>query len=201
MSLAGCSAEQLSWLAGQQGFVGITVVEGNQCEWQRAIDFQPPLGKRDIGRMHFAHPDKLLEYGIEDTYSEIWERVAGGGNKRCYALQLLDRGELAEPVIFLMVSGSHFIYTRNRPAGLEQPFSSSEQLQQYPYDALVRALDFEISFGQIQTESGSGQIILSTLPWREGQTAFDRDPMLAAFEGICPDLGSGKTWRVLSDNR
>jgi len=85
MSLADCSGEQLSWLAAQQGFAGITFVTGNQCEWKRAIDFQPPSGKRDIGRMLFVHPDKLLEYGLEDAYSETWERVTDDQAEHCFA--------------------------------------------------------------------------------------------------------------------
>lgn len=117
-SLADCSGEQLSWLAQQQGFAGITVVTGDQCEWKRVIDFQPPSGKRDIASMQFAHPDKLLEYGIEDKYSEAWEREADDKNEHCYALQLLVQGGVAEPGSYLLVSGNHFIPARNRPAGL-----------------------------------------------------------------------------------
>lgn len=201
MALADCSGEQLSWLAKQQGFAGITVVTDDQCEWKRVIDFQPPSGKRDIGRMHFEHPDKLLEYGLEDAYSETWERVADDKNEHCFALQLLDQGEPAEPASYLLVSGNHFIYLRNRPAGLaQQPFKSSDQLQHYPQDLLVLLLDFEISFGLIRGAGDPWQITLSTLPWREGRSLFEKESAFTPVNGICQDPCSGKTWRVLCWN-
>ncbi|KXS32894.1 MAG: Uncharacterized protein AWT59_0981 [Candidatus Gallionella acididurans] len=199
-SLADCSGEQLSWLAQQQGFAGVTVVTGNQCEWKRVIDFQPPSGKRDIASMHFANPDKLLEYGIEDTYSETWERVAGGKNEHCYALQLLAQGVDAEPGSYLLVSGNHFIHARNRPAGLAQLFKGSGQLQFYPQHLLVQLLDFEISFGLRRGAGDPWQITLSTLPWREGHTLFEKEPVLTQANGTCSDRCSGKTWRVLCGN-
>jgi len=201
MTLADCSGEQLSWLAKQQGFVGITTVTGNQCEWKHVIDFQPPSGKRDIGGMLFEYPDKLLEYGIEDVYSEIWERVTDDNSERCYALQLLDQGEPAEPASYLVVSGNHFIYSRNRPARLaQQPLKSSDQLQHYPQDVLVQLLDFDISFGLIQGTGDPWQITLSTLPWCEGQSLFEKEPVFTTVDGICQDSGSGNTWRVLCRN-
>src|SRR5665811_2075142 len=139
MSLAGCSGEQLSWLAEQQGFAGITVVTGDQCEWKRAIDYQPPSGKRDIGRMLFEHPGKLLEYGLEDVYSETWEKINDDQAENCFALQLLGQGGAAERANYLLVSGNHFIHSRNRPAGLaQQSCNSSDQLQHYPQDVLVQ---------------------------------------------------------------
>lgn len=200
-SLAACSGEQLSWLAKQQGFVGITVAAGNRCEWKRAIDFQPPSGKRDIGTMLFVHPNKLLEYGIEDAYGETWERVTDDNSDRCYALQLLDQGEPAEPASYLVVSGNHFIYSRNRPVRLpQQPFKSSDQLQRHPQDVLIQLLDFEISFGLLHGKNGSWQITLSTLPWREGRSLFAKEPVFTPVNGICQDPCSGKTWRVLCWN-
>lgn len=200
-SLADCSGEQLSWLAKQQGFVGITVVTGNQCEWKRAIDFQPSSDKRDIGRMLFDYPGKLLEYGIEDVYSETWKRITDDKNEYCFALQLLDQGGAAEPASYLMVSGNHFIYLRNRTARLaQQAFKSSDQLPRYPQDLLVQLLDFEISFGLIRGSGSPWQITLSTLPWREGHSLFEKEPVFTPVNGICRDPRSGKTWRVLCWN-
>lgn len=199
-SLADCSGAQLQWLARQQGFAGITVVTGDQCVWERVIDFQPPSGKRDIASMHFAHPDKLLEYGIEEAYSETWERVADDKNGHCHALQLLDQGRFAEPASYLLVSGNHFIHARNRPAGLAQLFKGPGQLPCYPQHLLVQLLDFEISFGLIRGAGDPWQITLSTLPWREGHTLFEKEPVFTPVNGLCHDRCSGKTWIVLRGN-
>ncbi len=45
------------------------------CRWLRRHDFQPPSGANDIGRMEFETPDRVLEYGVETDYFEIWERL------------------------------------------------------------------------------------------------------------------------------
>ncbi len=197
-TLADCTLEQLTWLAKQQGFVGITAVMGDQCEWKRVIDFQPPSGIRDIGRMRFEYPDILLETGVEVAYSERWERLTDNQRERCYALQLLDHGDPAEPTSYVLVSGNYFIYSRNRPERLAQePFKLSDQLQRVPQVMLVQLLDFEISFGLIQGAACPWQITLSTLPWREGHSPFEKEPVLTLANGICQDSASGKTWRVL----
>jgi len=74
--LAALSVEEMHALARQQGFAGITEVEGEICRWHRRFDYQPPSGFNDIGRMQFDGPDRLLEYGVEQDYFEIWERVS-----------------------------------------------------------------------------------------------------------------------------
>jgi hypothetical protein len=199
-SLADCSGKQLCWLARQQGFAGITAVTGDQCVWKRVIDFQPPSGKRDIASMQFASSDKLLEYGIEDAYSETWERVADDKNEHCIALQQLVRSGVAEPGSYLLVSGNHFIHARNRPAALAQLCKGPGQLPCYPQYLLVQLLDFEISFGLIRGSGDPWQITLSTLPWREGHALFEKEPVLTQANGLCSDRSSGKTWRVLSLN-
>lgn len=199
-SLADCSSAQLQWLARQQGFAGITVVTGDQCIWKHVIDFQPPSGKRDIASMQFAHPDKLLEYGIEDAYCETWERVADDKYGHCHALQLLDQGTIAEPASYLLVSGNHFIHARNRPAGLAQLFQGSGQLSCYPQQLLAQLLDFEISFGLIRGAGDPWQITLSTLPWREGQSLFENEAVLTQANGLGSGSSSGQAWRVLRLN-
>lgn len=201
LSLADCSGEQLSWLAKQHGFAGITDVTGNQCEWKRVIDFQLPSDKRDIGRMFFINQDKLLECGIEDVYSETWERVKDDRAEHCFALQLLNQSEPAEPASYLLVSGKHFIYSRSRPVRLpQQPLKFSDQSQRNPQDALaLQLLDFEISFG-LRHGACPWQITLSTLPWREGHALYEKETIFTRVNGICQDTCSGNTWRVLCWN-
>lgn len=201
MSLADCSGEQLLWLARQQGFVGITTVNDKQCEWKREIDFQPSSGKRDIGRMTFIQPDRLLEFGLEDAYSEIWGKVTDEKAEKCFALQLINQSESAEPDSYLLVSGNRFIYARSRSVKFpQQAFKSPDRLQPYPKDMIIQWLDFEISFGQIDGTGDPWKITLSTLPWREGRSLFDKEPFLTPVNGICQETVSVKTWRVLCWN-
>jgi hypothetical protein len=47
-------------LSRQQGFAGITEVNGDICRWHRMIDYQPPGRIADVGRMRFETPERLL---------------------------------------------------------------------------------------------------------------------------------------------
>jgi hypothetical protein len=76
------SRTELLELARQQGFCGVTEVEGDICRWLRRHDFQPPSGAKDIGRMVFDGPGRVFEYGVEADYFEISFGKCGndGGN-------------------------------------------------------------------------------------------------------------------------
>ncbi len=198
-SLADCSAEQCAWLAKQQGFAGVTRLSGDQCEWKRVIDFQPQAGKRDIGRMRFENPNRLVECGVDEEYRELWERVADGSYEHCFALQLVERNHPASPASYLAVSGNHFIYLRDRPALPAQPtFGNANQLGSHC--DLAKLLDFEISYGLLRGASHSWQIEMSTLPWREGSAALDIEITHVPVGRIVQDSNSGFTWRVLCRN-
>lgn len=73
--LADCSTEQLRWLATQQGFTGITQVNGNICQWLRDHDYQPANDQRDIGEMTFESADIIVEMGVEAEYREVWQKI------------------------------------------------------------------------------------------------------------------------------
>jgi hypothetical protein len=78
-SLATCSQAQQLDLCEQAGFAGLTLVEGDICQWQRLIDYQPPGAAPDIGRMRFEGADQLLEDGLDGRYHEVWQRVPERG--------------------------------------------------------------------------------------------------------------------------
>lgn len=99
---------ELLELARQQGFCGVTGLDGNVCRWLRRHDFQPPSGTSDIGRMEFDTPDRILEYGVEADYFEIRERVAGSCGESS-ALRLSD-----DPLVLLLTTGSFFMIVRPR---------------------------------------------------------------------------------------
>jgi hypothetical protein len=154
------SKAELMELTKQQGFCGTTVVDYDICRWLRRYDFQPPSGANDIGRMEFDGSDRLLEYGVEADYFEIWERLPGSKGKT-FAARVED-----DPLSLLLSAGEYAMYVRPRAANLPTAGSLTLFLEGKNGQVLREALDFEISFGKRISKDAWG-IELSTLPWRE----------------------------------
>jgi hypothetical protein len=168
-SLAECSHEELLGLASQQGFAGITAVEGDTCRWLRRVDLQPPSGLDDVGRIEFSSPDLMLEYGIEQDYFEIWERLPESVGDE-YADIVFPEGEdprLGRPGSVLLATGRYFMYVRPRGTILPRAVSLSALMTNE--QSLRAALDFEISFGTRTGPRPHWEVRRSTLPWREGK--------------------------------
>ena len=146
----------------QAGFAGVTAIDGDICQWHRAIDFQPPSGRDDIGRMRFERADYLLEDGLDGSYHEVWERLpeslgrnwgvwlaANGGRQGC-----------------LLLAGDCFLFAAGRGAVLPPAESLSALLAEGDAEAL---LAFELSFGRHRGGATPWAIELSTLAGRAGQ--------------------------------
>jgi len=173
--LDDCTPEQLRWLAGQQGFAGITTVDPGAppqrpmlCQWHRQIDFQPPRGRRDIGSIVLSDDGATLEErGIDAEYREIWQRLASSQGPSAGW-----RRSGPGPAALLLVAGACFLYARDRPEPLPtgagaQAATLAELLRQFPREG-ARMLDLELSFGHWRDADGVGTITHSSLPWREG---------------------------------
>ncbi len=160
--LNAMSRSDLMTLARQQGFCGTTVVDGDICRWLRKYDFQPPSGANDIGRMQFETPDRVLEFGVEAEYFEIWERLPGS-HGATFAIQESD-----DPLSLLLGAGEYVMAVRPRSAPLPvapdlATFAAGKNGQ-----VLRETLDFEISFGR-RSANRAWTIELSTLPWQQGR--------------------------------
>ena len=153
--------EQLLELAKQQGFCGVTEVDGDVCRWLRRHDFQPPSGANDIGRMEFETPDRVLEYGVEVDYFEIWERLPDSKGKTS-AVQVSD-----DPLTLLLSAGAYAMLVRPRAMELPTASNLSAFLEGESEQILRETLNFEISFGR-RMSGETWRIDLSTLPWQEG---------------------------------
>lgn len=160
LALDQLSRDELFGLARQQGFVGTTVVEADICRWLRRYDFQPPSGANDIGRMVFETPERVLEYGVEADYFEIWERLPGSLGES-FARQIS-----RDPLTLSLGTGDFRMIVRPRTAQLQTASSMSELAADTSTSKLRELLDFEINFGRT-TSAGAWRIELSTLPWRE----------------------------------
>ncbi len=162
LALDQLTRDELFALARQQGFSGTTVVEGGICRWLRQYDFQPPSGANDIGRMVFETPDRVLEYGVEADYFEIWDRVPGSLGAS-FARQLSD-----SPPTLLLGAGAFRMIVRPRKEQLPVSPSMTLLAADKGTGALRNLMDFEISFAKV-TSGTAWRIDLSTLPWREGE--------------------------------
>jgi hypothetical protein len=155
-------------LAEQAGFAGLTVVEGNICQWHRFIDYQPVTGDTDIGRMSFKSPDTLIEDALDERYQETWERLPEslGAN---WGLWLRAKEDASRQAC-LLIAGDYFLFAAERPAPVQQGGHLREQIATASATERQTQLAFELSFGRRQQGAVPWLISLSTLPGRAGQS-------------------------------
>lgn len=181
-------------LALQAGFAGRTAIDGAICQWHRAIDFQPPSGRDDIGRMHFERPDYLLEDGLDGSYHEVWERLPESlGRNWGTWLSAADGRQGC-----LLLAGDYFLFAAGRAQALAPADSLTELLAVASEPQALLA--FELSFGRCAGGSQPWCIALSTLPARIGQALLPAtinadspaellSPAVLANLGAQPPLG------------
>ncbi|MBI1398207.1 MAG: hypothetical protein GC151_19710 [Betaproteobacteria bacterium] len=169
-SFADLTRTDLFALARQQGFAGITTVDGDVCRWHRWVDFQPPSGFEDVGRIVFESPDRMLEHGVTQEYLEIWERVPGSTGPWSAS-----EDTNANSTCWLLRSGDRAMRVRARQRALPPADSLVRFGETLPDPEFARCLDFEISYCVLEP-GGSWRIRHSTLPWLEGQV-LTREPL------------------------
>lgn len=150
------------WLAGQEGFAGELLFDGQFFEWRRDIDLQPVSPYSDVGKLWFEQ-DVLIEEGRDIPYIEHWHR-GPEATLPAAAARLSDADGCQASVVRC---GDQFMFARDRAVKLPAGESLAQLVAAAPTMAAARALiDFEISFGTVTDE---GWIIArSSLPWREG---------------------------------
>lgn len=180
---------ELLGLARQQGFAGITTVAGQICRWHRRVDFQPPAAHADVGRMTFETPDRILEYGVEQDYFEIWERVPDSVG----VTAALEGDRLPGP-LWLLRSGGFAMRIRPRLAALPRAASLLALAADADEATLRTWLDFELSFARIGPD-GTYRIEHSTLPWLEGGRIEEVEALLVTGDGGL--VQSARHWQRL----
>ena len=172
-SLDECSDEQLQFIAGQEGFFGLTRVDGSICTWLRLHDLNPGVAL-DAGRMEFQRDDLIFEHGIAERYLEHWSLVDGSkpDGRSCPLIGSIKH--------LLLVSGDHAARIALRgPAPAD--FDAYRPIEAHSREHLLWRSSLELSLCR---RSAEGWLIrLSTLPWLEG-SVFDE-------AGYVPVAGSG----------
>lgn len=108
--LAGLEPHQVARFRAQTGFAGLTVVDGERCEWQPEIAF-PALGDElDAGWMRFDGDNALHEAGIDGGYDEEWVREPAGAMR---GVRLQDKQ--SDAVAYLLVGATWMAWACGRP--------------------------------------------------------------------------------------
>lgn len=180
-TLDAASDDDLDTLAQQAGFAGQTWLDGTLCRWQRDIDFQPPSGVPDEGRLRIDD-GWIVEDGVHASYREVWQREDDSVGDWIARRWTERPGKPDARVCYLVAGGDWFLFARARSGPpLEQAPSLAELLARRALDRAGRAalLDFEISLGHREsaTPARTWRVELSTLPEREGE------PLGPAAEG------------------
>ena len=191
-----CDDGQLAWLATQQGFCGVTQVDGDRCTWHRQLDFQPASGSRDIGHMTFDG-ERLIETGVEAEYLEIWERLPHSQGETAALELVMEAGEPPTRPAWLFVSGDYFIHVRGRAQPLPHAADLSKLIAETrPSRAQwLDWLDVEISFGH-RSGPTPWRIEHSTLPFREGQTFAQPGAIQRRGPQIAVEGRNERRWKI-----
>jgi hypothetical protein len=165
-SFADLTDQQLRLLAGQDGFTGRTTMAGTVATWQRDIEFQPPSGTPDKGRLERIPPDRVHEHSLDGSYIESWRSLTDGRG-RFLVIRVQHSGRLLRT---LLVVGDQFVYVRNRTKDLPTAPSLDALIEatKATREQIVQYLDCEFSVGRVRGGLVPWEIAQSTLPWREG---------------------------------
>ncbi len=172
-SLDDLSDDQLATLYDQEGFSGFTTVaDGNITTWHHEIDYQPPDGSTDIGRIELGEGRNMFEHGVQANYLEHWWYLEDGGG-HFFGFQVTRKMPDGSPrtEAVLSVAGDHFIYARNRAQDLPKANSLSDLIKSSKADRkqIIEWLDCEVSHGFVEGGLVPWQIQMSTLPFKEGK--------------------------------
>ncbi len=150
-ALASLPPGQLVRFGAQSGFAGITVVDGQRCEWRPEIAFPAISTELDAGLMRFDTSDNLHEDGLDASYQEDWLRVATG------PVSGVRLESLAEPrkIAYLIVSTDWAAWACGHAA------------TQFPATA-----GSEFSLLRRERGTGNWRIVESNHSWLENSTDF-----------------------------
>jgi hypothetical protein len=196
-SFTDLSDGDLRLLAKQSGFIGSTTMEGAVATWHHDMQYQPPDGTEDTGRLQRIAKGRMQEHGLDGSYTEAWRSVTAGQG-RFLVIRTLRFGRLFRA---LVVVGDQFVYARNRATELPRAASLDALIESThaTREQIVEYLDCELSVGRVRGGSVPWEIEQSTLPWREGRHLdfIDEVTTPAGGAGLLPRKVGDEEWTVL----
>ncbi len=170
-SLADCSVPQLRWLLTQEGFAGITRVEGVDadtvaaCRWHRLIDHAESR-VADVGGLRFD-ADGMDEWGLEADYDERWVAEDSGPGWSAEGSRDEPPGTRLSRLRIRVGRWQMTLRARQLDAASTRTVRHAVATDQgIARHALMAAADCEISLAE--QVDGDWRVRRSTLPWLEG---------------------------------
>lgn len=161
--LADCRDDQLAFLAGQEGFCGLTRVEGRVCTWARLFDLRPGT-MLDAARMD-PREGLLIEHGIAEAYREEWTLVAGSRGDG-----LASTAERSADGALVLTAGDWRVVVTPRPVAPPavdpyQPIAKCDRA------ALLWRAGLALTL--CRRVDGGWRVEHATHPWQEGRSMPD----------------------------
>ena len=196
-SFTDLSDQELHALAQEEGFAGPTTLVGNTATWHHEIDFQPPTGEEDVGRLEPLADRRMYEHGLDGSYTESW-RFATDGAGRFLVVQTESNGR---PQRLFLIAGDYFFYFRNRERDLPKAQSLDALIKSTDASRaqIIEYLNCEFAVGRVRGGAIPWEIQRSTLPWREGHRLefADEIEVAGSGNGIRPRTSAGsERWAV-----
>lgn len=160
----------------QLAFAGVTVVEGDRCEWRPQLSFPvsaEAITEPDAGLMNFHNDSALREIGIDGSYEEEWEKIRESdvvGLK----LEHVDPAQSNRRAFVLMDDAWLAIAIGATNFGFD-PISASNMC--------------EFLFAQPAATPSEWTVVRSNIPWRKGQTILTRLTSASIRELLCRGEG------------
>lgn len=198
-ALADLTDAELATLYEQRGFVGYTTLLGNVATWHHEIDYQPPDGEEDIGRLERAGVSGMYEHALDESYTESWSALSSGDGKFLVVRVTRLDGTTQRLDRVLVVTGDQFVYARNRRKDLPAAASLADLIAKGPgtRETVLEYLDCELSHGLVRGARSGWEIVGSTLPWREGSHLEFADVIQVDAAGkLSARSLPGETWTV-----
>lgn len=174
-SFRDCSKDELLKLAEQDCFCGVTFFdpEANPfptASWPKEaylFRFQPVITFPEPGWIEWRNSGTcMIEKAPSGAYEEDWRLQP---ESRSFAAHLTKRD--AASTTCLYIAGEHAVYARNRTAHLPSHKTLLELARdaQFERHRLEELVDCEFSYARRDQPGDDYNIVLSTLPWREGK--------------------------------
>jgi hypothetical protein len=197
VSFRDLSDGQLHTLMQQQGSAGHTHLDGTIATWTHEIDFQPPDGTQDVGRIERVGQRRLYEHALDNSYVESWTKSGDAVDGRLLVIRVERSGRLDR---VLLVVGKRFLFVRNRVKDLPQAESLEALADSEHADRarIIEYLDCEISSGTATNGNNRLKIERSTLPWREGRPLEFVGPLRPSTikAGMATYGTAGERWSI-----
>ena len=202
--LSDCSDDELIALAQQDCACAVTILDETATPYPTAtweggasgFMYQPVINFPEDGWFEWKEKGVcMLEYAPSGAYEEDWRLQ---DNSRAFAVHLLRRD--SKTTTNLYVAGAHAMLAVDRAIAIDE----ERPLQELVAECMderhrVHAyLDMEFSYAKALENNNDYEIVLSTLPWKEGQTlslawvsGFDEDVAVMADN-------MGNKWDIIS---